>query len=402
MLTHFSITQRGTHHIKKGTPCQDFSASCCIHLDRCDCDLVLAAIADGVGSCMFSQYGAETAVTGFLSCLTHNLNKDSFELSDASILNLLEHAFRYVLYQVSAKAKEMELPFTEFDSTLTGIIFDGRNLWFGHIGDDGIVVLYADGTYEMITERHEGDEIGALYPLCCEEKWQFGKAPKVVASLVLMTDGILNFCVDGKAMNNRVFFPFLEPALTTVIETDEQIEEQKQRWEDILLGSSGNSNNPHDRVTVDDITFVLIENPETVNTLPEIEFDQEKWDADTKKRREEVDKELYAEYWKYKERQDESGSQRQGIEKSVRKKFLKPEDRTSVYSTSAPGTVIHTPSDTQVSAAAFEVFEPVRSAGKGIWKSMSQVFEKRVKSIKQKSRPSEPESETEQENQDGE
>ena len=243
MLTHFSITQQGAHHKEKDSPCQDFSASCPIHLDRLNCDLVLAAIADGVGSCIFSQCGAETAVTGFLSCLTHNLNKEAFQLSDESVMDLIEHAFRYALYQVSAKAKEMELPFTEFDSTLTGVIFDGRNLWFGHVGDDGIVVMYADGTYEMITERHEGDEIGALYPLCCEEKWQFGKASKEVSSLVLMTDGVLNYCVDGKAMNNRVFFPFLEPALTTVIKTDGQVEEQKQRWEDILIGSYGDSGN---------------------------------------------------------------------------------------------------------------------------------------------------------------
>lgn len=437
MLTHFNITQQGTHHIESGNPCQDFSASYRIHLDRLDCDLVIAAIADGVGSCLFSQHGAETAVTGFLSCLIHNLNKKSFELSDASILNLLNHAFQYALYQVSAKAKEMELPFTEFDSTLTGVIFDGSNLWFGHVGDDGIVVLYTDGNYEMITERHEGDEKGTLYPLCCEEKWQFGKASKEVVSLVLMTDGVLNYCVDGKAMSNRVFFPFLKPALAIVIETDEQAEEMKQRWEDFLRDSYGNSDGSCKRITTDDITFVLVENSEAVAVLPEIEFDQEKWDEGTKRRRKKVDKELYSEYWKYKERrqpqlqrslngkedieescEDEPTDddnqvslpekalpvqpqqdkkeirrlQHQDTRQSVRKNFPKSGNRIGVSSISTQGTVIHDSSDVRVSTPVFEVFEEAVEmayfTGKGIRKSISQMFGSQTKPFEQGSQPS--------------
>lgn len=445
MLTHFSITQQGAHHKEKDSPCQDFSESRSIRLDRLNCDLVLAAIADGVGSCIFSQCGAETAVTGFLSCLTHNLNKEAFRLSDESVMDLIEHAFRYALYQVSAKAKEMELPFTEFDSTLTGVIFDGRNLWFGHVGDDGIVVMYADGTYEMITERHEGDEIGALYPLCCEEKWQFGKASKEVSSLVLMTDGVLNYCVDGRAMNNRVFFPFLEPALTTVIKTDEQVEEQKQRWEDILLGSYGDSGNYNKRVITDDITFVVVTNPEAVDALPKIEFDQESWDADTKRRREEVDKELYAEYWKYKEKwqlqlwgdlkgqentegagrdepaadddqvslpegaplvqpqqdkKEKSNLQRQDSEKRTCEEF--PKSRDSICSMPPQGMIIHVPSDAQVSKLFRGAFEPIYSAAKGIRKSMSQILRKPMKSFEQGPQPGASKLATEPEEQENE
>ncbi len=450
MLTHFNITQQGTHHIERGNPCQDFSASRRIHLDRFDYDLVLAAIADGVGSCMFSQHGAETAVTGFLSCLTHNLNKESFELTDDAVLKLLNHAFRYALYQVSTKAREMELPFTEFDSTLTGVIFDGSNLWFGHVGDDGIVVLYTDGKYEMITERHEGDEMGTLYPLCCEEKWQFGKASKEVASLVLMTDGVLNYCVDGKAMSNRVFFPFLKSALAMAIETDKQAEEMKQKWEDFLCDSSGNSDGFHKRITMDDITFVLVENSETVAVLPEIEFDQEKWDEDTKKRRKEVDKELYAEYWKYKEQrqpqlrrglngqedikelcgdettgddnkvslpeevssiqsqQDKKGIRRvqcQATRENVHKNSGKLGNRISESGVSTQGTVIRDSSDARVSAPVLEVFEEVvevaYSTGKEIRKSISQLLGNQAKPFEQGSQPNTSNPKTEREKQGG-
>ena len=436
MLTHFSITQQGLRHIEKGVPCQDFSQSCRIRLDRLDCELALAAIADGVGSCLFSQCGSETAVNSFLSCLTHNLSKDSFELSDASVLKLLEHAFRYALYQVTAKAKEMELPFMEFDSTLTGVVFDGKNLWFGHVGDDGIVAMYTDGTYEMITERHEGEEAGSLYPLCFEEKWQFGKAPKEVASLVLMTDGVLNYCVDGKAMKNRVFFPFLKPALTVVMETDEQVEKLKQRWEELLRGASGDPDRPFPRVTTDDITLVSIGNTEAVTALPKIEFDLDQWKADTKKRREELNKVLYADYWEYKEKnrprrnlngqeaaegkeaqtsaskdnwapvpeeapparrhqgkKEESDLRRRATEKSIRKKSPKFKGGFNTQSTPTWGTVVPT-SNVRFSRLILDAFELAHSAGKELGEDMSQIFRKWELS-EQKPQTCAPEPETE-------
>lgn len=433
MITHFSITLQGTRHIERGDPCQDFSASQRIHLDRFGSDLVLAAIADGVGSCMFSQYGAETAVTSFLSCLVHNLNRGIFELTDEFILRLLEKAFRYALSQVSVKAEEMELPFMEFDSTLTGVIFDGKNLWFGHVGDDGVVVLYADGTYEMITERHEGEESGSLFPLSYQEKWQFGKAPKTVASLVLMTDGVLNYCVDGRAMNNRVYYPFLGLALAVTAETDEQAEKLRQDWEDFLRGEPDGSDRFCDRITTDDISFVLIENPKAVAALPEIKFDQGKWDEDTKKRREEIDEKLYANYRKYKKgqqgilqgqgytgcadeyrsgedddktpvtrtipseqlRQDEprgDAAYSRQAESGECKKALKPRGRVNRYSGPTLGTVIHVSSGVQI--PVMEVFESAFSAGKEFRECMSQMWEKRKESFTEQLSPpsvSEPE-----------
>lgn len=440
MITHFNITLQGTRHIERGDPCQDFSASQRIHLDRFGSDLVLAAIADGVGSCMFSQYGAETAVTSFLSCLVHNLNRGIFELTDEFILRLLEKAFRYALSQVSVKAEKMELPFMEFDSTLTGVIFDGKNLWFGHVGDDGVVVLYADGTYEMITERHEGEESGSLFPLICQEKWQFGKAPKEVASMVLMTDGVLNYCVDGRAMNNRVYYPFLGLALAVTAETDEQAEKLRQDWEDFLRGEPDEPVGFRNRITTDDISFVLIENPEVVATLPEIKFDQGKWDEDTKKRREEIDEKLYANYRKYKKGQQgilqdqgytgsvdeyrpgESDDKApeietipseqlwqdeprgdaphiQGVESGECKKPPKPRGRVSSYIEPTRGTVIHVSSDVQLPTPIMEVFGSAFSAGKEIRECMSQMWGKHKESPEYNTQASTPEPEAGQETQ---
>lgn len=299
MLTHFCVTQRGESHIQLGIPCQDYSASRRVLL-KDGCEVILAAIADGVGSCTFSQHGAETAVNTLLQTLEQGLPEDTW--SDEALLELLKRGFQAALAEVEAEAERRELPFLEFDTTLTGVVYDGRNLWFGHIGDDGLVLLYTDGSYEMVTVRHSGEELHSVYPLRNAGLWQFGKASKDTAALVMMTDGVLDYCVDGKAMNNRVYFPFLAPALTHVMESDEQAEHQRQEWEEFFQGSPVYPDRFREKVT-DDITFLVAENPGLVARLPAIEFDFRRWAADTARRKEELEQDLYKAYYEYKSRQ---------------------------------------------------------------------------------------------------
>lgn len=299
MLTHFHISQRGESHIKKDMPCQDYSDSRMVYIERFKCNVILAAIADGVGSCEFSQFGSKAAVNSLLEYMEHYLGESIVIFDDDNILSLLKVAFGYALSQVEKIAEEKKLPCTEFDSTLTGILYDGHNLWFGHIGDDGIVALFSDGTYEMITTRHKGEEIHSVFPLRETKMWQFGKAGKDVAACVLMTDGVLDYCVDTEVMKNRVYYPFLEPALTSVTESDEQVQAEYLDWNEYFAGESGDQNRIRDTIT-DDISFVVVKNSDVVKKMPELNFDFEKWDQDTKKRKKELDEALYTDYRAYK------------------------------------------------------------------------------------------------------
>ena len=170
---------------------------------------------------------------------------------------------------------------------MTGAVYVGDTLYFGHIGDDGIVALYSNGKYEMITDRHKGEEANSVFPLREEDTWQFGKCNDV-ASCVLMTDGVLDFCVDSIAMNNRVFYPFLEPALT---ETEKDEKTQQSEWENYLAGKSEDFPDFR-KIVTDDISFVVIQN---VDQLKEMElpipFDSKKWEEDTLKRKKKIDNE---------------------------------------------------------------------------------------------------------------
>lgn len=310
MLTHFSISQQGQRHVEKNVPCQDNSFSCRLHIDRFDKDVVIAAVADGVGSCEFSADGSKAAIEGFFECVMHNLNegKNVTEFNDENVDKIIRHAFGYALAKVYNLSEEKQLPFLEFDSTLTGVVYDGENLWFGHVGDDGVVALYTDGTYEMITARHKGDEASSVFPLRDEPHWQFGKAPKAVASAVLMTDGVLDYCVGTERLNNRVYYPFLEPALTEVMADDEAAEVSCKDWDEYLGGEGDYPVNFRTLVT-DDISFAVIQNSEAVKNLPQIEFDSIKWDEDTARYKEELRKALYGDPKKPAEPEEGDGAE---------------------------------------------------------------------------------------------
>lgn len=291
MLTHFSITQQGARHIQSGAPCQDYSDSVRIHPEHLETDYVLAAIADGVGSCQFSQIGSKTAVRSLLQFLEKDMSAPGFQPTDNTMSKLLLDGLRYALEQVEQAADEKELPFLQLDSTLTGAVYDGKNLWFCHIGDDGIVALYTDGTYEMVTTRHKGQEAHSLYPLRFEEKWQVGKAEKNVASLALMTDGVLDDCVADEKLDNMVCFNRLRPALTEPMSSDESSAELKKEWENYLWMSEGYEEKFRSRVS-DDITLVVVQNPELVAALPEIHFDVNLWNTRVLQAQAEADKQL--------------------------------------------------------------------------------------------------------------
>lgn len=319
MIHTFNITQQGESHIKKDLPCQDYS--CTKRMTHLDQEIIIAAISDGVGSCEYSQIGSKVAVESFIECLTFNIENKVEEFSEETILTILKHAFHYSLSQINKTSEKDELPFLEYDCTLTGVVYVGDTLYFGHVGDDGIVALYSDGKYKMITERHKGEEVNTVFPLREEDTWQFGKSQEIV-SCVLMTDGVLDFCVDSIAMNNRVFFPFLEPALT---ETEKEEKEQQSEWENYLAGKSEDFPDFRNIVT-DDISFVVIQN---VDQLKKVElplpFDSKKWEEDTLERKKKIDAILYADYYEHKEKLNK---EKLDNEKSDKEELHKQDDVT--------------------------------------------------------------------------
>lgn len=288
-IRHFAISQQGDSHVKSGKNCQDASGTRRIINEKLKLELAVAAIADGVGSCDYSEFGSKIAVETVLDMLGRELVSLP-ELSKEAVSSLIKRAFQQACDNIESEASEKELPFLLFDTTLTVamLVEDGR-CYVGHIGDDGIVALFADGTYSMITTRIEGEEANSVVPLSSGEgNWQFGVAGKTVATLALMTDGLLDKSVGSERMNNRVFYPFFKPMFENIMENDQDENDLRSFWNDYLSDAKYRSQYG----ITDDITLAVVQIPEILKKVPPVLFDEKKWDEDTKTTRENINEAL--------------------------------------------------------------------------------------------------------------
>ena len=289
-VSAFGVTLQGASH-KRSTPpapCQDAHAMCWME----DEGIFLAAIADGVGSCKLSHWGAYTAVNAALESVQEaigdlaggkrlRLDAESGEFRK-QMKGIMVSAFRAAQDAVERLADEAEPPQLVFalQSTLTLAIYDGQCLYHGHAGDDGIVAQLPDGTVEMATRRMKGEEASSVYPLQSGEKaWSFGLVPKV-AGFVMATDGVLDAFVqshpDYYGINycNGICYAFMEDAMKQLADKSagaaEAVMQQYLRFMQ--------SEEYTQRVT-DDLTLVAAVSPALMAKSRQPDFSLEIWNT---------------------------------------------------------------------------------------------------------------------------
>lgn len=276
-ISVFCITQQGESHIKNEIPCQDRSEFRWVN-DK----ILIAAIADGVGSCPLSDYGAETAVKSSLDFLEQYfqtaMKKSDFIFDvPAQMKAALSGAMQYAYDSVEKRAEELEVSQYTMQSTLTITIYDGTTIYFGHAGDDGVVALNKDGIYAMVTSRVKGEEASSVYPLQ-SKRWFYGKVNDTVA-FVMATDGVLDAFVRPLAENNRVYYPFVEPVFYTSQTDPESAKLNCQDWNEYL------SSPAYRKAVTDDITFVGIVNQAAIKTSNKPVFDDKEWNRQSEEYR---------------------------------------------------------------------------------------------------------------------
>ncbi len=272
-IRHFSISQQGDSHIKTNTNCQDYSKSVNVINQRLHTEMVIAAIADGVGSCDYSEYGSRTAVETAVEFLSQELVKLQ-HISPETVGTLLKEAFEKAYDSIEQEADKQEISFALFDTTLTiTVLVENGECYFGHIGDDGIVALYRDGSYKMITSRIEGEEANSVVPLSSKEHWTFAATKKPVAALALMTDGLLDKSVGTERLNNRVFYPFFDKMFTNIMENDQDEIDLRSYWDNELKDKTFRTKH----TVTDDITLCVVQIPSILKQVHPKPFDEKQW-----------------------------------------------------------------------------------------------------------------------------
>lgn len=274
----FALSLRGVSHVKSGAPCQDYS-----DIREISGGWLLAAIADGVGSCKLSHWGAYIAVNTALDYLEHCLERSPRVLAENQIPVILDRAFQKALEEVEAVADRTLTAVGNLQSTLTVALYnmDGT-LHFCHIGDGGIVAQRRDGTVSLVTERMKGEEANSVYPLQTGTGWKYGKE-KSIAAFTMATDGVLDeFAMDFPRMTyfHQIFYPMMEAAVYSM-----QPRGSSDQAEAALRGIKGELflSPDYQRRVTDDITFVAVVSQPRLRHAKHPQFDRQIWEQELQK-----------------------------------------------------------------------------------------------------------------------
>ena len=127
MILTYAYTAVGSSHVKSGTGNQDAMK---VGFGRNGG--VVAAVADGVGSSKHSDIAAAIAVEVSVQVCLYALN------NGYDLLESVEKAFAAAQNKIEARVLLEEHLVTDYDTTLTLVVYDGKNIVYGHSGDGGI------------------------------------------------------------------------------------------------------------------------------------------------------------------------------------------------------------------------------------------------------------------------
>jgi serine/threonine protein phosphatase PrpC len=288
MIYSYGISAQGTYHIKNNNiPCQDYH-----HIVKCGNDVVVAAVADGLGSVKYSDVGSKIAATVSVNCCAEKV----VHLSDTdAVLGAIKESFVLAQNSIEKEAKDKGHSINDYDTTLTLAIMCDDTLYYGHSGDSGIIALTVEGLYEQVTKQQR-DEDGCVFPLFFKEKWIFRRYGKKVCSVLLATDGIFEtffpFLLKEKPINIHVMLAqfFMDNKMLHIDELGE--EKIKTKMEDFIF------NIPDEQVN-DDKTIVVMVNSSIESSLqPKEYYIEPDWDDLKKKHDEEWKRKAYPHLFK--------------------------------------------------------------------------------------------------------
>lgn len=201
-MISYGFSIQGKSHQDRNTVCQDSNK-----IIKLRGNWMLGMVADGVGSALRSDVGSKLAVELLGSFCKKNF---SDQMTDQKLESLLLQGYKYAMKGIAQYAEKEKQPLEYFDTTLSVALYNGEKVIYGHAGDGGILVRLNNGKTIPLTERQKGTDGSSVVPLRAGEAfWVFGTYDGKVASVLLVTDGLLDGVFQPVLVN-------LPPDLTTL------------------------------------------------------------------------------------------------------------------------------------------------------------------------------------------
>ncbi|MDR1642648.1 MAG: protein phosphatase 2C domain-containing protein [Clostridiales bacterium] len=239
----------GVSHIKKKKPCQDALAVNCTQY------ALIAAVCDGLGSQKHSGMASKVASE---ACVKYCSSKIKAGMSEYQVLSVICEAFEESCEAIEDMAREKDLDIWQCDTTMTLGVLIGADLYYGQVGDSGMIALFSDGSIRPVT-RQQNDKEGRVYPLKLRSSWDYNKVHGKVASALLCTDGIWRMLNAGSPEQaiSRIK-RYLDPGIVSRISksNDESVSSSLCRWTKSELERINNKEAKS--ANFDDLTMVVM------------------------------------------------------------------------------------------------------------------------------------------------
>lgn len=261
-MLYYGTSLIGSSHIEKGSVCQDSHKAVVLPNGW-----VVASVADGVGSAKHSEIASRIAVETVTEVCAKMIS-DGTKISECK--PIIFEAYKLADMRIADYADEKEDSITEYDTTLSTIIYDGKSFAYGHSGDGGIVGLLTDGKYQRITYPQKAEDGVCVIPLRAgENSWEIGVVNGEFASLLLATDGVYDtfFPYLLKGQENEIYVPLIRYFMD-----NNWLDASKENIKEISQSREAFLNSEAYSPVSDDKTVLVVINPNIKPTFQSDEY----------------------------------------------------------------------------------------------------------------------------------
>jgi len=202
---------QGLSHQKQGLPCQDALEYRCL-----PSGILLVALADGAGSALHAELGAQAAVRASVDRLITSLENDQ-PVECCEWAKVIWETFQIARTALEQLAEEHDEPLRSFATTLTCLVATPERLAVGQLGDGAVVTVSEDDDLKTVTTLQRGEYANETNFLTQEDALDLVAIQVVdeqVQALAVMSDGLTRLAL--KRPNNEPHIPFFKPLFAFV------------------------------------------------------------------------------------------------------------------------------------------------------------------------------------------